>query len=52
LPFLVVLREPLFPTRLAALAAGLGQSNGLIATAAVVLLVPGVFLSFKAYSHD
>jgi hypothetical protein len=42
----------LFPTRFAALAAGLGQSSGLIATAAVVLLVLGVFLSFKAYSHD
>jgi hypothetical protein len=43
----------LFPTRLAALAvAGLGQHSGLIATAAVVLLVLGVFLSFKAYSHD
>ena len=42
----------LFPTRLAALAAGLGQSTGLIATAAVVLLALGAFLSFKGYSRD
>jgi hypothetical protein len=42
----------LFPTRLAALAAGLGQNTGLIATAAVVLLALGAFLSFKGYSRD
>ena len=42
----------LFPTRLAALAAGLGQSTGLIVTAAVALLVLGAFLSFKGYSRD
>ena len=42
----------LFPTRLAALAAGLAQSSGLIATAAVVLLALGAFLSFKGYSQD
>jgi hypothetical protein len=42
----------LFPTQLAALAAGLGQSTGLIVTAAVSLLVLGAFLSFKGYSRD
>jgi cytochrome bd-type quinol oxidase subunit 2 len=41
----------LFPTRLAALAAGLGQSTNLIATTAVVLLVLGAFLSFKGYTR-
>jgi hypothetical protein len=41
-----------FPTRLAAIAAQIGQSRGLIAGAAVVLLVVGGFLSFKAYSRD
>jgi hypothetical protein len=37
-----------FPFWLAALAAGLGQSIGLIATSAIVLLVLGAFLSFHA----
>jgi hypothetical protein len=41
-----------FPTRLAAIAAQIGQSRGLIAGAAVVLQVVGGFLSFKAYSRD
>ena len=41
----------LFRTRLAALAAGLGQSTNLIATTAVVLLVLGAFLSFKGYTR-
>jgi hypothetical protein len=41
-----------FPMRLAALAAHIGQSRGLIAGSAVVLLLLGGFLSFKAYSRD
>lgn len=42
----------LFPTGLARMAAGLGQSTGLVAVMAVVLLVVGAFLSFKAYGRD
>jgi hypothetical protein len=42
----------LFPTRLAALAAGLGQSTVLIAAGAVVMLVIGAFLSFEAYRRS
>ena len=42
----------LFPIRLAAIAAALGQNTGLIIAAAVVLLVLGSFLSFKGYSRD
>jgi hypothetical protein len=41
-----------FPIRLAAIAAQIGQSRGLIAGSAVVLLLLGGFLSFKAYSRD
>ena len=41
-----------FPTRLAALAGEMGQSRGLIAGGAVVFLLLGGFLSFKAYSRD
>jgi len=39
----------LLPTRLAEIAAGFGQNTGLITAAAIVLLVIGGFLSFKAY---
>jgi hypothetical protein len=42
----------LFPTGLARIASGLAQSTGFIAVMAVVLLVVGGFLSFKAYSRD
>jgi len=42
----------LFPTRFAAIAAGVGQSTGLIIAVTVVLLVLGAFLSFKGYSRD
>jgi hypothetical protein len=41
-----------FPIRLASLAAEIGQSRGLIAGGAVVLMLLGGFLSFKAYSRD
>lgn len=41
-----------FPTRLAAVAAEIGQRTGWIIAGAVVLLVLGAFLSFKAYSRD
>jgi len=41
-----------FPAQLAAIAAGIGQSTGLIIATAVVLLVLGAFLSFKGYSRD
>jgi hypothetical protein len=41
-----------FPIRLAALAGEMGQSRGLIAGSAVVFLLIGGFLSFKAYSRD
>lgn len=41
-----------FPIRLAAIAGEMGQSRGLIAGSAVVLLLIGGFLSFKAYSRD
>jgi hypothetical protein len=42
----------LLPTRLAEIAAGFGQNTGLITVAAIVLLVIGGFLSFKAYSGE
>ena len=42
----------IFPTRLAAIAGGLGQSTGPIVAAAINLLVLGGFLSFKAYGRD
>jgi hypothetical protein len=41
-----------FPARLAAIAAGVGQSTGLVIATAVVLLVLDAFLSFKGYSRD
>jgi predicted ABC-type sugar transport system permease subunit len=40
------------PMRLASIAAQIGQSRTLIAGSAVVLLLVGGFLSFKAYSRD
>jgi hypothetical protein len=40
------------PMRLASVAAQIGQSRTLIAGSAVVLLLVGGFLSFKAYSRD
>ena len=45
------LARMLFPLRLAAMAAALAQSTGLIASA-VVQLALGAFLSFKAYIAD
>jgi hypothetical protein len=42
----------LFPIQLAAIVAAVGQSAGLIAASAVVLLVLGVFLSFKGYTRN
>jgi hypothetical protein len=42
----------LFPIKLAAIVAGVGQSTGLIAAVAVVLLVLGAFLSFKGYARN
>jgi hypothetical protein len=41
-----------FPSRLAAIAAGLGQSTGLIIGVAIVFLLIGAFLSFKGYSRQ
>ena len=41
----------LFPTRFALIAAGLGQSAGVIIAVAVGFLVVGVFLSLKGYSR-
>jgi hypothetical protein len=42
----------LLPTKLAEIAAGFGQNTGLITVAAIVLLVIGGFLSFKAYGTE
>jgi hypothetical protein len=42
----------LFLTQIAAIAAGVGRSTGLIIAAAVVFLVLGAFLSFMGYSRD
>ena len=42
----------LFPTWLASIVAGFGQSIGSIIAGAVILLVLGAFLSFKAYRPD
>jgi hypothetical protein len=42
----------LFPIRLAAIAAAVGQSTGWIIAGATVILVLGAFLSFKGYSRD
>ena len=41
-----------FPLRLGALAAEIGQSHGLMAITAVILLLLGGFLSFKAHSQQ
>jgi hypothetical protein len=46
------LARMLFPTGLAAIAAGIGQTIGAIIAAAIVLLGLGAFLSFKAYRRD
>ena len=46
------LSRMLFPFRMAALAAAVGQSTGLIVATAGVLLLLGAFLSFKAYGPD
>jgi len=46
------LAQMLFPTQIAAIAAGVGRSTGLIVAAAIVLLVLGAILSFKDYSLD
>ena len=42
----------LLPTKLAEMAAGFGQNTGLITASAIVLLVVGGFLSFKAYGRE
>jgi hypothetical protein len=42
----------LLPTKLAEMAAGFGQNTGLITASAIVLLVAGGFLSFKAYGSE
>jgi hypothetical protein len=42
----------LFPTGLAAIAAGIGRVTGVIIAAAIVLLGLGALLSFKAYRRD
>jgi hypothetical protein len=41
-----------FPSRLAAIAASIGQSTGLIIGAAILLLLIGGFLSFKGYTRE
>jgi hypothetical protein len=46
------LARVLFPTQIAAIAAGVGRSTGLIVAATIVLLVLGAILSFKGYSRD
>jgi hypothetical protein len=42
----------LLPTKLAEMAAGFGQNTGLITASAILLLVVGAFLSFKAYGRE
>ena len=42
----------LFPSRLAMMEANLGQRRGLIIGVAIVLLLIGAYLSFKAYSRE
>jgi len=46
------LARMLFPTGLAAIAGGIGQTTGAIIPGAIVLLGLGAFLSFKAYQRD
>ena len=46
------LARMLFPTELAATAAGFGQNIGAISAGAIVLLGLGAFLSFMAYRRD
>ena len=46
------LARMLFPFQLAGIAGGLGQGTGLVVVAAIVLLVVGGFLTFKAYRSD
>ena len=46
------LSRMLFPTQLAAAAAGLGQSRSFIIATAIILLVLGGFLSFKGYRRE
>jgi hypothetical protein len=41
-----------FPFRAAAMAGIVGQHTGVIATAAIVMLLVGAFLSYKAYGRD
>lgn len=41
-----------FPARLAAIAANMGQHRAFVIVAAIILLLLGGFLSFKAYSRD
>jgi hypothetical protein len=41
-----------FPSRAAAIAASIGPRTGLIAAAAVVFLLLGGFLSYKAYARE
>src|ERR1700745_4190238 len=50
--FLGGLARMLFPTRLAAIAAGIGQITGAIIAGAIVLLALGAILSFKAYRRN
>ncbi len=46
------LARMLFPTQIAAIAAEVGRSTGLIVASAIVLLVLGAILSFKGYSRE
>jgi hypothetical protein len=41
-----------FPIQLAAVAANMGQHQGFLIIAAIILFLLGGFLSFKAYSRD
>jgi hypothetical protein len=41
-----------FPVQLAAIAANMGQHRGFLITAAIILVLVGGFLSFKAYSRN
>jgi hypothetical protein len=46
------LARMLFPTQIAAIAAEVGRSTGLIVASAIIPLVLGAILSFKDYSRD